>query len=289
MSKPVNSKNKKVRILSLAVVVVLVIIVGFFIASGNSKKESTADKKVVTVGILGSTDVPIWKEVNKELASKHIYVDLKVFSDGEALNQSTNSGQIDINSFQHYAFLNQEIAQKKYKLKAIGNTYIQPLNIYSKKIKSVKNLKEGDKIAIPNNPTNAGRALKVLEKAGLIKTNPAKGYSPTLTDITSNPKKLNIIEVDPAAIIKLLPDFAAGITNSNYVQANHLNPAKDAIYAIAPDVNDSYNQPWINILVTKSSEADNATYKEVVKAYHSKAVYNLIKDKYKGVDVPAFK
>ncbi|KDB01227.1 ABC-type metal ion transport system, periplasmic component/surface antigen [Apilactobacillus kunkeei EFB6] len=290
MSQKSSHNKKKVASLSAILVAILVVVLGFIIVSGHSKSgEIAKGKKVVTVGIIGSNDVPIWKQVNKELASKHIYADVKVFSDGEALNQATNSGQIDINSFQHYAFLHQEVRQKNYKLTAIGNTYIQPLNIYSKKIKNVKDLKEGDKIAIPNNPTNAGRALKVLEKAGLIKTNPAKGYSPTVSDITSNPKKLQIIEVDPAAIIKLLPNFAAGITNSNFVQANHLNPSKDSIYAIAPNINDSYNKPWINILVTKTSEENNKTYKEVVNAYHSKAVYDLIEKEYKGVSLPAFK
>lgn len=290
MSQKSSHNKKKVASLSAILVAILVVVLGFIIVSGHNKSgESAKGKKVVTVGIIGSNDVPIWKQVNKELASKHIYADVKVFSDGEALNQATNSGQIDINSFQHYAFLHQEVSQKNYKLTAIGNTYIQPLNIYSKKIKNVKDLKEGDKIAIPNNPTNAGRALKVLEKAGLIKTNPAKGYSPTVSDITSNPKKLQIIEVDPAAIIKLLPNFAAGITNSNFVQSNHLNPSKDSIYAIAPNINDSYNKPWINILVTKTSEDNNKTYKEVVNAYHSKAVYDLIEKEYKGVSLPAFK
>ena len=290
MSQKSSHNKEKVASLSAILVAILVVVLGFIIVSGHNKSgESAKGKKVVTVGIIGSNDVPIWKQVNKELSSKHIYADVKVFSDGEALNQATNSGQIDINSFQHYAFLHQEVSQKNYKLTAIGNTYIQPLNIYSNKIKNVKDLKEGDKIAIPNNPTNAGRALKVLEKAGLIKTNPAKGYSPTVSDITSNPKKLQIIEVDPAAIIKLLPNFAAGITNSNFVQANHLNPSKDSIYAIAPNINDSYNKPWINILVTKTSEENNKTYKEVVNAYHSKAVYDLIEKEYKGVSLPAFK
>ncbi|MHA8110363.1 MetQ/NlpA family ABC transporter substrate-binding protein [Lactobacillaceae bacterium Melli_B4] len=288
------SKKQKLQWTSLGIVGILVVILGFVIFSGNkssstSSSSSNAKTKTVTVGVLGSTDNPIWKEVNKQLASENIKADVKVFSDGNALNQATANGQIDINSFQHYAFMNQEIKQKHYKFAVLGKTYIQPLNIYSKKIKSVKDLKDGDKIAIPNNPTNAGRALKVLEKAGLIKTNPDKGYSPTLTDITSNPKHLKIIEVDPAAIIKLLPDFAAGITNSNFVQTNHMNPERDAIYAIAPNINDPYNKPWINILVTRAAEKDNATFKQVAKAYNSKAVYDLIKKEYKGVDVPAFK
>ncbi|MBW1605059.1 MetQ/NlpA family ABC transporter substrate-binding protein [Lactobacillus sp. Sy-1] len=286
------SKKKRLQWTSLSIVGVLVVILGFIIFSGKGNSSSSSSNnsktKVVNIGVTGSTDIPIWKEINKKLAKEHIYAKVKVFSDGDALNQATSNGQIDINSFQHYAFLKQEEQQKHYKFAVIGQTYIQPLNIYSKKIKSVKELKDGDKIAIPNNPTNAGRALKVLEKAGLIKTNPKKGYSPTLTDITSNPKHLKIIEVDPAAILKLLPNFAAGITNANYVQANHMNPAKDSIFQIAPDLKDPYNKPWINVLVTRESEKNNATFKKVVKAYNSKSVYDLIKKEYKGVDVPAF-
>ncbi|MEJ6399899.1 MetQ/NlpA family ABC transporter substrate-binding protein [Nicoliella lavandulae] len=283
------NKKKRLQLTSLGIVGVLIIVLGGIILSGHQKSTATSGSvKTVNVGVVGATDDPIWKEINKQLAKENINAKVKVFSDGEALNQATANGQIDINSFQHYAFLKQEEQQKHYKFAVIGQTYIQPLNIYSKKIKSVKDLKDGDKIAIPNNPTNAGRALKVLEKAGLIKTNPAKGYSPTLTDITSNPKHLKIIEVDPAAILKLLPNFAAGITNANFVQANHMNPEKDAIYQIAPNLKDPYNKPWINILVTRESEKNNPTFKKVVKAYNSKAVYDLIKKEYQGVDVPAF-
>jgi D-methionine transport system substrate-binding protein len=282
-------KTKNRRHLSELLLVVLIFILSLIALSGTLTHSAATNKKIVSVGVIGSSDLPIWQQINRELASQHIYVDVKVFSDGEALNRATAEGQIDINSFQHYAFLHQENQQKHYHLVAIGNTYIQPLNLYSKKIKHVADFKWGDTIAIPNDPTNAGRALKVLEKAGLIQTNPSKGYSPTLDDIISNPKHLKILEVDSAAIIKLLPNFAAGITNANYAAVNHLNPQRDAIYAIQPNLKDPYNQPWINILVTGQQRQNDSTFKHVVAAYHTKAVAQLIQHRFRGVEEPAFR
>jgi D-methionine transport system substrate-binding protein len=164
-----------------------------------------------------------------------------------------------------------------------------PLNVYSKKIKNLSQIKNGDKIAIPNNVTNAGRALKVLERAGLIKLDPSKGYSPAVKDITENKKNVKIVEVDPAKIPSLLPDFAAGITNSNFIIDNKMNPVKDSIYRIKPDLNDPSNKPWINVIVARTADKNNGTYKKIVDAYHTATVANKIKNLYNGVYVPAFK
>ncbi|MHA8110366.1 MetQ/NlpA family ABC transporter substrate-binding protein [Lactobacillaceae bacterium Melli_B4] len=289
------SKKKRLQWTSLGIVAVLIVILGFVVFAGqkssspSSSSNSNGKETTVKVGLLGVDDKPIWNEISKQVAKDNIKIDLKIFSDVNLLDQATASGEVDINSFQHYAFLNQEIKQKHYKLSVIGQTYMQQLNVYSKNLKSLKDIKDGAKIAIPNNPTNAGRALKVLQKAGLIKTNPDKGYAPSLSDVTSNPKHLDIIEVDPAAIIKLLPSFAAGITNSNYVLANGMSPEKDSIYRIAPDINDPYNKPWINVLVARTSEKDNAAYKKIVKAYNTKEVAKLIEKIYKSAASPAFK
>lgn len=277
---------KHSKLISLIIIIVLTL--GLFLVIASGSFTSTSSDKQVSVGIVGTTDEPIWRQVNRNLKPEHIHVNVKVFTDGNAANQSTANGQLDLNSFQHYAFLRQENHQQHFNLKPIGQTYIMPLNVYSKKIKSLKQIKSGDKIAIPNNPTNAGRALKVLQKAKLIKTNPSKGYLPTPHDIISNPHHIKIVEVDPASIIKLLPNFAAGITNSNFVQANHLNPQKAAIFKISPNVHNPYNKPWINIIATKNSKKHNRTLKKVVKAYHSKSVARVIKKKYKGICYPAF-
>lgn len=259
-------------------------------ACGSTSSGANANKvKEVKVGVVGNSDDPIWEQVNKNLKKDNIQVKLVKFTDGIIANQSQDNKELDLTAFQHYAFLNQEKKQKGYKFTVIGQSYIVPLNVYSKKIKSLKQIKSGDKIAIPNNVTNAGRALKVLESAGLIKLDPSKGYSPAVKDITENKKNVKIVEVDPAKIPSLLPDFAAGITNSNFIIDNKMNPVSDSIYRIKPDLNDPNNKPWINVIVARTADKNNSTYKKVVDAYHTASVANKIKKLYNGVYVPAFK
>lgn len=259
-------------------------------ACGSSASNSSSNKvKEVKVGVVGNSDDPIWAQVNKNLKKENIQVKLVKFTDGIITNQSQDNKELDLTAFQHYAFLHQEEKQKGYKFTVIGQSYIVPLNVYSKKIKSLSQIKNGDKIAIPNNVTNAGRALKVLESAGLIKLDPSKGYSPAVKDITENKHHVKIVEVDPAKIPSLLPDFAAGITNSNFIIDNKMNPVTDSIYRIKPDLNDPNNKPWINVIVARTADKNNSTYKKVVQAYHTASVANKIKNLYNGVYVPAFK
>lgn len=272
-------------ILSLTLFLVLAACSGSTSGNGSS---TTNKVKVVKVGVVGNSDDPIWKQVNKNLKKDNIEVKLVKFSDGIIANQSLNNKELDLTAFQHYAFLRQEEKQKGYKFTVIGQSYIVPLNVYSKKIKSIKQIKEGDKIAIPNNVTNAGRALKVLESAGLIKVDPSKGYSPDVKDIIKNKLHLKIVQVDPAKIPSLLPDFAAGITNSNFAIDNKIDPVKDSIYHVSPNIKDSNNRPWINVIVALTEDKNNSTYKKVVEAYHTQSVASAIKKIYNGVYVPAF-
>lgn len=280
-------KNKRF-FLSFLVVLATFGIVGSLAGCGKSAAAKTKTK-VVKVGLVGTTDKPIWEQVNKNLKKDHIQVKTVSFTDGILANQAQNNKELDLTAFQHYAFLKQEEKEKHYKFTVIGQSYLVPLNVFSKKISSLKEIKDGDKIAIPNNVTNAGRALKVLESAGLIKTDPSKGNLPAIKDITENKHNIKIVQVDPAKIISLLPDFAAGITNSDFAEAAHLNPIKDAIYSLKPDINDSRNKPWINVIVARTSDKDNETYKKVVKAYHTKSVAKVIEKTHKSVYTPAFK
>jgi D-methionine transport system substrate-binding protein len=275
-------KIKKLSWILLSLTLILALSACGTSSSGNASN-------VVTVGVVGNSDDPIWEQVNKELKKDNIKVKLVKFNDGIIANQAQDNKELDLTAFQHYAFLNQEEKKKGYKFSVIGESYLVPLNLYSDKVKSVRQIKDGDKIAIPNNVTNAGRALKVLESAGLIKLDPSKGYSPAVKDITENKLHLQIIEVDPAKIPSLLPDITAGITNSNFAIDNNINPVKDSIYQVKPDIQDPINKPWINIIVARTSDKNNSTYKKVVAAYHTKSVADVIKKIYDGVYVPAFK
>lgn len=272
-----------------SVILALSFILALAACSSSTNGSGANQVKEVKIGVVGNSDDPIWTQVNKNLKKDHIQVKLVKFSDGIIANQSLDNKELDLTAFQHYAFLNQEEKEKGYKFTVIGQSYLVPLNVYSKKIKSLSQIKSGDKIAIPNNVTNAGRALKVLESAGIIKLDPSKGYSPAVKDIIENKHHVTIVEVDPAKIPSLLPDFTAGITNSNFIIDNKMNPVKDAIYKVNPSLSDPNNKPWINVIVARTADKNNGTYKKVVQAYHTQSVADTIKHLYNGVYVPAFK
>ncbi len=130
---------------------------------------------------------------------------------------------------------------------------------------------------------------EVLEQAGLIKLDPKAGDTPSTSDITENKLKLKIVQQDPAKIMNLLPDVAAGITNSNFVKVAKKDPINDAIYKESFSYSNPANKPWINVIAVRSSDKNNATYKKIVKAYQTKSVTQIYKAKFNHMYTPAFK
>lgn len=281
------------RLISKKIILIFSLLLAFIsvagVLSGCGKSSNATTTKTVKVGVVGTTDNSIWTQVNKNLKSEHIHVQLVPFTDGILANQAMNNKELDMVAFQNRAFLENEEKTKHYKFSVIAQTYLTPMNIFSDKIKSIKDLKQGDKISIPNNVTNAGRALKVLEQAGLIKLDPKAGDTPSISDITENKLKLKIVQQDPAKIINLLPDVAAGITNSNFVKVAKKDPINDAIYKESFSYSNPANKPWINVIAVRSSDKNNATYKKIVKAYQTKSVTQIYKAKFNHMYTPAFK
>jgi D-methionine transport system substrate-binding protein len=272
-----SAKKTKTKRQLITLLIALAIAAVAIVATTVRQHSGTADKTVVSVGLVGNSDDEIWKAVQQQLDDEHANIELefKTFQDGIYANQALANKELNITAFQHYAFLNQEIKEKGYAFTAIGDTYMSPLNLYSDKYTSVKDFKAGDKVAIPNNTTNLGRALKVLDSAGLITLDDNTKADPTMDDIASNPSGIDIELNDPASIINLLPDYAGGITNTNFIVDAGKSP-DDAIYAPKVSANDSSFKPYVNIIVANTDEKDNATYKTIVKAYHTKAVAKRI-------------
>lgn len=253
----------------------------------GAKTENTEEKnKVVKVGVVGeNTDQ--WKPVIKNLQEEGITLELVTFSDYSQPNQALADKEIDLNSFQHYAYLNQDIKDRNLDLSVIGETIIAPLGVYSNKLKSLDELKDGDSIAIPSDATNGGRALKVLESAGVIKVNEAAGYTPTLSDITQNPKNIKFVEVEAAQTPRLLADVAAALINGGHAVDAGFNPKNDSIYL--EQVKEGTDNPYINIIVSRTEDKDNELYKKVVDAYRSEDVAKVIEEVYKGAYIPTWK
>ena len=262
-------------------------------SSGTADNETTAqsgdaaqEPVTVKLGVVGENN-ETWAVISEILAEENINLELVKFADYSLPNQALADGEIDLNSFQHYAYLNNEIAEKGLDLTVIGDTIIAPLGLYSDKITDISQLKDGDLIAIPSDATNGGRSLKVLETAGLITVDPAAGYVPTLSDIVENPLNLEFIEVEAANTASLLPDVAAAIINGGHAVDNGFSPAQDAIY-LEPVVEGAEN-PYINVIVARTEDKDNEVYKRIVEVYQTEEIAAVIEDTYKGSYIPAWK
>lgn len=258
--------------------------------SGSTEKTSSETDKgeevVIKLGVVGENNEQ-WDPVIEKLAEDNIKLELVKFADYSLPNRALNDGEIDLNAFQHYAYLNKDVESNGYKIEAIGETLVAPLGVFSNKIKDLSELKDGDTIAIPNDATNGGRALKVLEAAGVIKVDPAAGYTPTLNDITENPKNIKFEEVEAANTASLLPDVAAALINGGHAIDNGLNPKTDSIYL--EKVEGGSENPYINVIVARTEDKDNENYKKVVEYFRTPEVAQKIEEVYKGAYLPTWK
>ncbi len=252
-------------------------------ASGSAA--ASAAQTTIRLGVVGENN-EYWTPVINRLADEGVTLELVKFSDYTQPNQALADGEIDLNAFQHYAYLNNEIADKGLDLTVIGETIIAPLGVYSDKITSLDELKDGDSIAIPSDATNGGRALKLLEAGGVITVDPAAGYTPEVGDITENPKNIQFIEVEAAGTAALLPDVAAAVINGGHAVDNGFNPTEDAIFL--ESVEEGSDNPYINVIVARTEDKDNELYQKVVDYFHSDEVAQVIADVYKGAYIPAW-
>lgn len=237
-------------------------------ANETSEKQESQATDTIKIGVVGEKN-EVWDEVIKryeEGTGKK--AELVKFSDYTQPNEALASGDIDINSYQHYKFLNEyNEAQGEEKLVAIADTMLAPLGIYSNQIKSVDELADGDKISLPNDPSNGSRALFLLQSAGLIKVNGNPGESITLEDITENPKNLEFIEMDAAQTSRSLDDVKAAVVNDNYALDSGLSPKNDSIYLEDPE--DPDVKIYVNVIAARAEDKDKEAYKELVSYYQT--------------------
>lgn len=275
---------KKRAILALVLVIALAFV---STACGNKNDDSSgkSDEKVVKVGVVGEAN-EMWTPVIEGLAKEGIKIELVSFTDYTTPNQALDNGEIDLNAFQHYAYLNEEINNNGYKITAIGDTFISAMNIYSNNVSNVSEIKKDSKIAVPNDATNEGRALKILEAAGLIKLDASAGDSPEVSDITENPLNLELVEADAANVYSLLPDVAVAVINCNYALDNGLNPAEDSIFQ--DNVTFYSGKSYVNLIAARTADKDNEIYKKIVDAYQSDAVKEVYTTTFKGSYIAAW-
>ena len=255
-------------------------------ASGSSADASTSEPVTVKLGIVGGINEDLWAPAKATLAEEGIDLELVNFSDYVTPNRALNDGEIDLNAFQHRIYLQGEIDSYGYEIQNIGNTFIAPLSLFSDKISSVDELKDGDVIAIPNDLTNGGRALKVLESAGIITLDPNAGFNPTVDDIQTYHVGVTIKELKANVIVSTLPDVTAAIVNNNYALDFGL-AASDAIFA---DDRLDIEDYW-NLIAARTADLSDPAkvevFRKVVDAYQSDETLAVYNDQCKGFYTPA--
>lgn len=261
------------KILSFLIVAILVLSA----CGGNNGKK-------VTIGV-ASNDTKAWKKV-KELAKKDdIDLEIKHFSDYNVPNKALSDGDIDLNAFQHFAFLDQyKKAHKDTNIEALSTTVLAPLGIYSDKVKNIKDIKKGAQVAIPNDVSNQARALKLLESAGLIKLKKNFGLNGTTKDIESNPKDLKIKAVDAQQTARALSDVDISVINNGVATKAGKDAKKDPIYL--EKASSDAVKPYINVVAVNSKDKDNKTYKKIIELYHSKEAQKALKEDTKDGEKP---
>ena len=248
---------------------------------GASKKSKKAKAVDIKIGVVGSIYEDLWAPAQKALKSEGINLKIVQFSDYVTPNNALSNGEIDLNAFQHRIFLENDAGSHNYDVKLIGNTFIIPLNLYSSKVKSVAELKNGATVAIPNDVTNGGRAIKVLAAAGLITLKADAGFNPTVADIVENPKNIVIKELAANTIPSALADVDAAIVNGNYA----LDFGIKTESAIFKDTSVDEKQYW-NLIAARGADLKDPAkveiFRKVVKAFQTKETEDVFNKTYGG-------
>jgi D-methionine transport system substrate-binding protein len=252
------------------------------LAAAAALTSAAAHAGEISVAATAVPHAELLEFVKPALAKEGVELKIKVFTDYVQPNVQVAEGRLDANFFQHQPYLDEFNASRGTQLVSIAGVHVEPFGAYSSKIKKLDTLPEGAQVVIPNDATNGGRALLLLQKAGVIKLKADAGITATVKDIAENPKGIKVRELEAATLPRVLAQVDLALINTNYALEAQLNPTKDALVIEGSD------SPYVNILVTTAEKKDNADLQKLAKALHSAEVKQFIADKYKGAVVPAF-
>ncbi len=260
---------------------ILVILVMLALSVAGPSALVAAAGRTIILGVTPGVHEELAEVVKPIYEAKGYTLKIVVFSDYVTPNLALAEGEIDVNSYQHYPFLDQFCVDRKANLVKIGNSFIFPMGVYSRKVKDLS-LRKGVTVAIPNDPSNGGRALALLESAGLIKLKPSVGWKATVFDIVSNPLGIRIVELEAAQLPRALDDVEIACINTNYAMSAGFVPGRDAI------VREEADSPWVNILAVRAGCETDKALLDLVEAYRSDTVLQYAADKYAGSLFPGF-
>lgn len=240
------------------------------------------DKKELKVGIISGEDEDVWRVVTAEAAKKGLTIQTVVFNDYTQPNEALSRGEVDANAFQHLPYLENQIKAHDYKIVPVGYTGVWPIGLYSKKHAKTADLPEGAVIGVPNDPSNEGRALRVLQNEGLIKLKDGTGILATIADIAENPKNLEIKELDAGIVGRSVDDLDAAVVNTDWALKSGLTPDN----RIAQEPID--DNPYRNFIAVREESKDEAWVKPLVESYQNDVVKAEFERVYKGTGISAY-
>ena len=272
-------KLKKALVSVLALSLLAVGIAG---CGSSDKKAADNGGKVIKIGATAGPHAQVAEAVAKEAKKQGLNVKVVEFSDYVTPDKALAEGELDLASYQHKPFMENFNKNNNAHLVAIGPTILMRMGIYSDKIKDLKAIPDGATVAIPNDPTNGGRGLMLLQKAGVLKLKDGVGFKATVKDVVDNPHKLVFKELEAAQLPRSLKDVDLAVITMNYVMSGGLDVEKQGLFW------EDKNEPLaVMILAVDGKNKDNADYQKIAKLFHSDAVKKYIADTFKGTIVPA--
>ena len=260
-----------------------VVLAGVLLAGcGGASKPAADANKPLRVGVTAGPHAEIMEEVKKVAAKDGLNIQIVEFNDYIQPNIALNQGELEANSYQHQPFLDNQIPERKYALTSVAKTVMFPMAAYSKKVKSAAELKDGAIVAIPNDPTNAGRALLLLEKQGLLKLKEGAGLKATVADVVGNPKNIQLRELEAAQVPRSMEDVDLAVINTNYALVAGLVPTKDSLFI------EDGNSPYANVIAVRTQDKDNPAVQKLLKAYQSAEVKKFVAEHFKGSALSAW-
>jgi D-methionine transport system substrate-binding protein len=250
-----------------------------FLASAH---QGAAAGQSITIGVTPGTHEKVMEVVQAQAAQKGLEIEIVTFNDYVVPNRALALGDLDANSFQHKPYLDAQIAQHGYDLATVAKNFIEPMGVYAENHESLEALPRGATVGIPNDPSNGGRALLLLQREGLITLREDAGLTAGVADIAENPKELAFVELDAAQLPRALPDVDAAAINTNYALEAGLDPRHDAIAVEDAD------SPYANLIVVRSQDQDANWVDTLVSTYQTPEVRDFIRSEFDGAIVPAF-
>lgn len=276
---------KKIKWLSVTVLTVVLLVLGACGSNLQTSSESKGDKDEEVTLKIGAASIPhaeILEFIAPDLEKQGVKLDVVISTDGIQTNQQTADKELDANFFQHTPYLEQVNKDSGLNLVNVKGVHIEPFGVYSKKIKSIGELSDGAKVAVPKDPVNFSRSLQLFAANNIIELDASKSGDYTIEDITKNDKKIEFIPVDSPLLVHSLDDVEASAINTNYALEGRLKPLDDALIIEGKD------SPYVNILVARPDNKDDKAIQKLANALTTEKVKEFILDQYEGAVVPAF-